>query len=398
MAGKLTVMDQMLMYRPGAGMPSGANDMMSKMVELIKNKFPEPMMAVWVCTERCNLKCRYCHLVDGEPVEGVKELSTEKAKQLINEVADAGVKVFMFSGGEALLREDIIDLVKCGNERGMEMYLSTNGTLMGNGILKGLKEVELKGLYVCLDASTKETYKNIKGVDCFDTIIESVKEANQLGIEICMTMAVTKENEHEISSFVDLCIALGVKAVYFWDPIAPEEYCSQVFSLKERESFRKSLYYRSKDVKDKIALIGKPCSGQWMRVLLEESKKGEDVMENMRFKMMAKMSGGCLSARYQCGISPMGELLPCGATVGKGCGNILEEGLINLWRNSEVMQKIRNREINGKCGQCKYKDVCGGCRVTAWLNTGDYLSSDPTCVYANEGKGEENREGLYISM
>lgn len=396
MAGKLSVMDQMLMYRPGAGMPSGAGDMMSKMVELIKNKFPEPMMAVWICTERCNLKCRYCHLVDGELHGEAKELSAEKAKQLINQVADAGVKVFMFSGGEALLRDDIVNLVKCGTERGMEMYISTNGTLMDNAILKVLKESGLKGVYICLDASTKESYKNIKGVNCFDAILENIKEANQLGIEVCMTMAVTKENEHEISPFVDLCISLEAKSIYFWDPIAPEEYCPQVFSIKERASFLESLYYRSKEVKEKIALMGKPCSGQWMRTLLEESKKGDDVMENMRFKMMARMSGGCLAARYQCGISPMGELLPCGATVGQSCGNILEEGLINLWQNSEVMQKIRNREIEGKCGECKYKDVCGGCRVTAWLSTGNYLSSDPTCVYANEDG--ENREGLHIAM
>jgi len=100
------------------------------------------------------------------------------------------------------------------------------------------------------------------------------------------------------------------------------------------------------------------------------------------FRKFAEYAGGCATGLTYCGLSPEGNMLPCAPATDINLGNILTDGLESVWVNNPILQKVRDRShVIGKCGVCYHKLICGGCRVTAFGETGNWLSSDPSCPY-----------------
>ncbi len=384
MEQKLSLFKAMFMYRPRAGGQVGTRELMTEMSGNVKNNFPYPLMTNWLCNAKCNYKCFYCALTDENYRQKERELGTGEAKQLIDKVVESGIKAFIINGGEPLLREDIFELIEYANSKDLEVSVSSNMSLMTEEVLQKLKKAGLYNIIVSLDASTKETYSRSKGVDLFDTVLGNIKRAAGMGFQITATMGVTKDNEDEFEKFVYLCIEHNVSTALIWMPIASREKdIGRVLNARERFEFFEKIYHLSKELYDRIALLGHPCDGQWLLTLLRLSKK--NIMEHLKFKMISNMSKGCQASTYVVGLSLEGNIFPCGATMGdkgESVGNIFKDGLLNVWQNSDTMLKIRNRELKGKCNDCKQKKICGGCRVVAWLSTGDYLESDPTCIHA----------------
>jgi radical SAM protein with 4Fe4S-binding SPASM domain len=94
---------------------------------------------------------------------------------------------------------------------------------------------------------------------------------------------------------------------------------------------------------------------------------------------------GCLAGVNFCFIGAEGTVQPCGYFQ-VDCGNVRREDFLDIWRNSPTLQLIRRRETyKGKCGQCEYVRVCGGCRARAYEATGDPLGADPLCAYLPVG-------------
>lgn len=393
---ELGIMSQMFLYRPGARMQFDGSAMMTEMLDLVKQGFPRPMLVGWHCTPRCNLACKYCLV----PVAGARspELDHTDALRLIQAVANAGVKAFTFTGGEPLLRADLVELVAFSVKQGMETYLMSNGVLLSNTVVTALKTAGLRGLYISGDAPDRKLWAAIKGYDYFPQVVQSIQQAKSLGIDVYMTMGVTKQNLEQFDAYVDLAVELRANAVYVWCPMAPPEYAHTVLNPQERHAFERRLYLKSKTYRNKLPLLMQPCYGNWTRTLVAMAQEEGNQMEVMRFEMMEKMTGGCMAARWMCGISPEGEMLPCGADDGIAAGNVLEEGLINLWQNSPIMRAVRNREVKGLCGTCQLKETCGGCRVNAYLATGDVLETDYTCILAAEAAQNRVGQGLQINV
>jgi radical SAM protein with 4Fe4S-binding SPASM domain len=92
-------------------------------------------------------------------------------------------------------------------------------------------------------------------------------------------------------------------------------------------------------------------------------------------------SKGCLAGLGVLFVGHQGDVFPCGYLPVK-CGNVLDEKLSDIWYGSEDLARMRDsNELEGKCGVCGYKQVCGGCRGRAYASTGNYMAEEPFCAY-----------------
>lgn len=99
---------------------------------------------------------------------------------------------------------------------------------------------------------------------------------------------------------------------------------------------------------------------------------------------MSAMTRGCLAGIGVCFISNEGEVQPCGY-LPLSAGNVTSTHFSEIWENSELFTRLRDfNALTGKCGDCEYKAVCGGCRARAFYETGDFLTPEPYCLYEPE--------------
>lgn len=168
---------------------------------LLKDSFDRPVSNIRISvTPRCNLNCIYCHR-EGE-VKPEKELSKEEIAEILRVAAKFGIRSVKFTGGEPLLREDIVDIVR-SVPPGMESSMTTNGTLLAR-YAKDLKAAGMKRVNVSLDSVNHETYKKITGRDDLDKVFAGIKAALEAGLTpIKINMVVLKGiNDHEIDDFL----------------------------------------------------------------------------------------------------------------------------------------------------------------------------------------------------
>jgi len=162
----------------------------------------------WNCTRACNLKCVHCYLDAGSPAE--EELSTGEALRLISSVAELGAKSLVFTGGEPLLRKDLLKLIQHTHDLGIHPVLATNGTLLTNATLKILKRVGA-GVAFNLPALDGTIYSTFTGVDSKnkDTVLETIQECLRDGLQCTLGVAVTNLNLGEVIKIVELARRLG---------------------------------------------------------------------------------------------------------------------------------------------------------------------------------------------
>ena len=168
---------------------------------LLKDSYDRPVSNIRISiTPRCNLKCIYCHR-EGE-VKPEAELSLEEIREILRVSAKFGIRSVKFTGGEPLLRKDIIDIVR-SVPPGMESSMTTNGILLAQ-YAKGLKAAGMKRVNVSIDSIIPETYKRITGHDSLNKVLEGVQAALDAGLTpIKINMVVLEGiNDHEIDDFL----------------------------------------------------------------------------------------------------------------------------------------------------------------------------------------------------
>jgi radical SAM protein with 4Fe4S-binding SPASM domain len=97
-----------------------------------------------------------------------------------------------------------------------------------------------------------------------------------------------------------------------------------------------------------------------------------------RTKSLTEFIGGCGAGRLYCGMEPNGDIEPC-VFIPIKLGNIREQSLVDIWRNSPVLKQIRSRDAFEGCGECEYKYICGGCRARAYAYFNNLQGPDPAC-------------------
>ena len=166
----------------------------SHLLQFSKDKKP---VVVWNMTKRCNLKCVHCY-AQAVPVDGADDISTEQAKTMIDDLAAYGAPVMLFSGGEPLVRKDLVELASHATSKGMRAVISTNGTLITKEKARELKGVGLSYVGISLDGM-EEVHDRFRGVPgAFRKALEGVANCQAEGLKVGLRFTINKRNVGEI--------------------------------------------------------------------------------------------------------------------------------------------------------------------------------------------------------
>ncbi len=330
----------------------------------------------WETTRRCNLSCVHCRALPAED-KPTNELSLSEIRAALGQVAAVARPLLIVTGGEPLLREDLFEIIAAARSQGFPVVVATNGTLLTSQLARRLREAGVLRISVSLDgagADTHDAFRRSPGA--FAAALRGIAAAREAGLPFQVNMTLTAETAVELADMVALCQRLGAAALHLFvlvptgrarllpvpalDPARYEELLERVCDLATQEEL---------DVRV-------TCGPQFARVARQ---RAPDLVHQVEGRGPGVT--GCLAGVNFCFIGAEGEVQPCGYFQ-VSCGNVREQPFRDIWEHSPVFQAIRDRRAyKGKCGQCEYVRVCGGCRARAYEATGDYLETDPLCAY-----------------
>lgn len=325
------------------------------------------MLISWNTTFACNLGCKHCYRDAG--AKGNDELSTEQGKRLLDQIALAGFKIIILSGGEPLMRPDIYNLISYARNIGLRPVLGTNGTLLTEETAANLKQAGLFVAGISLDSlqpDLHDDFRQQKGA--WEKTVDSMINCRKVGLSFQIHTTAMTWNESEILKITDFAVDIGARAhhIFFLVPTGRGK--------EIEDNTLKTVQYEKllNDILDKQALVPielKPtCAPQFMRIA---KQKG----------MNTRFTKGCLAGTAYCVVLPNGDVHPCPYLPMK-LGNVKETDFNVIWRDSEVLNRLRHEPLTGSCGTCGFADICGGCRARAYYySDGDYLSEEPWCSF-----------------
>lgn len=337
-------------------------------------------LVAWETTRRCNLSCKHCRAVaEDHPYDN--ELDTKTSFQLLEQIKQVGDPIVILTGGEPLLRDDIFDISDYGTKLGLRMVMAPNGTLITEDNARKMKESGIKRISVSLDGSTAQTHDAFRGLEnAFENSIKGIETAKKAGIEFQINTTITKTNLDQIPKLLKLAEDLGAVAhhIFLLVPTGRGKYIvDSEINAKEYEETLNWFY----DQRDKTKLqLKATCAPHYYRILRQRAKK-EGKKVNFETHGLDAVTRGCLAGTGFCFISHVGRVQTCGF-LDVECGDITKQSFQDVWENSQVFNKMRNfNNLEGECGKCEYKNVCGGCRARAYEATGNYLAQEPLCSY-----------------
>ena len=346
----------------------------------------------WNITRLCNLKCQHCYLPAGfvdtnEFPDGYyrdAELSQSQCFRVIDEIAEINPNILLIlTGGEPLLRPDILEISDYAARTGFLVVMGTNGIMLNEQTVQKMQEHGISGAGISLDSVNPVNHDKFRGLEgAWEGLMRGIENLKRANLDFLVQTSVMRWNYDEIPQIVELASQLGAKVLnlYFLVKtgrgktvmdITPAQYEKMLSTLFELQA-----KYANK------MLISAKCAPHYKRVIYEQKSDSPF--------LQTYPSGTCPCGIYYCRITPEGDLTPC-PYMPVSVGSLKEESFVKLWNRSKVFQELRNRELlEGKCGACEFRDVCGGCRARAYAENGNYLAEDPSCEYQPGQHGNQN--------
>jgi AdoMet-dependent heme synthase len=339
-----------------------------------------PRLIAWEVTRTCNLSCIHCRAAaQDRSYEG--ELSTAEAFALLDNVASFAKPIIILTGGEPLLRPDIFEIAAYGKTKGFRMTMAPNGTLITPEKARQMKEAGIERISISIDGATAAAHDAFRQVPgAFDGALRGIAYARQADVEFQINTSITQQNLAELPAIQELAVKLGAVAHHIFLLVPTGRGKDLAEQAITAQQYEKTLHWFYEQ-KDQVPLqLKATCAPHYYRILRQRARADGRKVDVQTFGLDA-MTRGCLGGIGFCFISHVGQVQPCGY-LELNCGNSREKPFREIWENSEIFKKLRDPSLyQGKCGQCEYLRVCGGCRARAYENTGDFLAPEPLCLY-----------------
>ncbi len=390
------------------------------------NGASKPRLIFWEVTKGCNLRCVHCRATATELMSPT-DLPTEKAKNIIDQIAAFANPILVLSGGEPLYRRDIFELASYATAKGIRVALATNGTLVDKGIAKKIVDAGVKRVSISLDGADAKTHDSFRGIPgAFDNALQGLKNLRELGMGVQINMTVARHNAHHLPAVLELARSIGADALHtcLLVPVGCGVEIADREMVPPEEYERMLNWFYDKSLEGDIELKA-TCAPHYFRVVRQRRAQERREAERMPVNVagigptdalmpggtgvvinknvaghpgripkghhtghpgsvpdgMNAMTKGCLAGTGVCFISHEGEVFPCGYLPMKS-GDLRTQSFADIWNNSEVFEQLRDTgNLKGKCGCCEFRNVCMGCRARAYAATGDMLDEEPFCVY-----------------
>ena len=349
-------------------------------------KMPDiPRLIFWELTKQCNLTCQHCR-AEAEDINYSGELSLDQVTGVIDDIADFASPILVLTGGEPLYRGDIFDIATYARDKGLRVALASNGTMIDETVAERIVDSGIARVSISIDGSDAQTHDTFRGIaGSFDEAVAGARLLKAKGIEFQFNTTITKRNVDQIDEILRFAEAEGAAALHIFMLVpvgcGVEIAETDMISSERYEEVLHWFYDRSKETDLEFKAT---CAPHYYRVIRQRAKE-EGRSLSFEEDGMAAMTRGCLAGSGVCFISHRGDVQPCGY-LPMVAGNVMQTPFAEIWQGSELFQTLRDvQKLDGKCGACGYRMVCGGCRARAHYATGDYLDEEPYCVYEPKG-------------
>ena len=400
----------------------------------------KPRLIFWEVTKGCNLRCIHCRASATE-LSSPKDLSTQAAMGIIDQIAEAYNPILVLSGGEPLYRSDIFQLASHATEKGLRVALATNGTQVTKEVARMIVDAGVKRVSISLDGADAVTHDSFRGIPgAYDAAVQGLRNLKALGMSVQINMTIARHNATQLPEVLQLAKSLGADALHTFllvpvgcgvdiaaeQMVPPEEYermlnwfydqslaggielkatCAPHYFRVVRQ--RRAAERRSATAHEAAAAVAHNPSAIGPTEALMPGGTGISLRPNGGAPVghhtghpsghpsdMNAMTKGCLAGTGVCFISHEGEVFPCGY-LPVIAGDLRKQRFVDIWRDAEVFNALRDTgNLKGKCGCCEFRNVCMGCRARAFAATGNYLDEEPFCVYEPKMKTLEKKGEL----
>ncbi|MDZ7698374.1 MAG: 12,18-didecarboxysiroheme deacetylase [Deltaproteobacteria bacterium] len=366
-----------------------SKDLPSHLLQFSEDKKP---VVVWNVTRACNLSCVHCY-ARADTAKQPNELTREQGLTLIDDLADFGVPVVLFSGGEPLMRPDLVDLAKHAVNHGMRAVISTNGTLITREKAEQLKAIGLSYVGISLDGigAVNDRFRGKKGA--FDDAMVGIAHCQAAGLKVGLRFTINRMNVAEIPRIFDLLEDQNIPRVCFYHLVYAGRGTGLVDEDLDHQQTRKAvdlIMDRTKDLHDKgfekeVLTVDNHADGPYvyLRMLAENDPRAGEVYQ------LLKMNEGNSSGRGIGCVSWDGSVHADQFWRHKSFGNVLDRPFSRIWSDlsDPLMAQLKEKQLHvkGRCQRCRWLDICAGnFRVRAEAVTEDIWGEDPACYLTEQ--------------
>jgi radical SAM protein len=361
-----------------------------------------PFTVAWEITRACALRCVHCR-AEAQPKRDPRELTTEEGFRLIDQIAEIGGPILVLTGGDPMMRRDIFDFITyAAKDRGLRVALSPSATaLVTRERLRRARDAGVTRTHISLDGATQESHDNFRqSPGSFQRTLEIMDDLRDLGMSLQIGTTVSRYSLHELDAIADIAARYGAVMLNFFflvptgrgtaeDMISPEAHeriFNWMYDLAKTAPF---------DVRTTAAQHYRRVVIQRRRQeMAEAAARGEKVAAGPGGSMHLTGAGysfaGGLGQSTMKGvndgngfafISHIGEVCPSGF-LQIPAGSVRRQSFVEIYRHSPLFRELRDyTKLKGRCGACDFRDVCGGSRARAFAVTGDYMETEPYCIY-----------------
>lgn len=371
-----------------------SGDLPSHLLQFSMDKKP---VVVWNVTRACNLNCVHCYARADEQ-KHEREMTREQGLEVIDDLADFGVPVILFSGGEPMMRGDLLDLARYAVSKGMRAVISTNGTLISMEKAEALKDIGLSYVGVSLDGMEEihDRFRGKKGA--FQDALKGIRNCQAVGLKVGLRFTINRINMTEIPAIFDLLEELRIPRVCFYHLVYSGRGSDLVEQDLDHEETRRVvdlIMDRTRDLHERgmekeVLTVDNHADGPYLyqRMVREGDPRAQEVLE------LLKMNEGNNSGRGIGCISWDGSVHADQFWRHHSFGNVTERPFSEIWSDlsDPLMAKLKDKKkhVKGRCAECRWLDICAGnFRVRSEAVTGDIWAPDPACYLTDEEIAEE---------
>ncbi|MFC6784614.1 TIGR04347 family pseudo-SAM/SPASM protein [Halobaculum halobium] len=369
--------------------------------EQIRERKQERPVVVWNGTKRCNLSCSHCYAgADVGAAPG--ELTTAEAKGMLDELADYGAPVVLFSGGEPLVREDLPELVAHASDAGIRPVLSTNGTLLTRDRARELRDAGLAYAGISVDGrrEVNDAFRGQEGA--FDAAVDGIEACLDVGLKTGLRYTVTDDTVPDMEAVVDLLTDVGVDRFCFYHlayggrgvpdaDITPETRRDAVERLVDL-----TRQYHEDGEEIETLLVGNYCDAAY---LVEYARREFGPERAERVRRYLEVNGGDPAGERVADIDYQGNVHATQFWQSYSLGNVRDRPFGDIWEDESnpLIDRLRDRpdSLGEECRSCAYSDICrGASRLRALTVDGEFGARDPQCYLTPDERAGDGAFGV----
>ncbi len=339
-----------------------------------------PYLVALNLTRRCNLACAHCYLDAGMRCDGGdEELRTDEVTALIDDIAGLSDEIMVvLTGGEPLMRPDIMDIARRATGHGLMTVVGTNGIGLTTDRVADLQAAGVQAVGISLDSLDPDYHDGFRGLSgAWARTMAGIDACRRAGLMFQIHFSVTDDNEDELDHMIAFARDAGaaVLNVFFLVCTGRGEKVTNI-SAAGYERVLQRLIAAAREESE--LLVRARCAPHFKRMALEAVPPLPVTLTH------GYEAGGCLAGTRYCRVTPEGEVTPC-PYMESSAGSVRERDFAAIWRDAPVFAALRAPRLEGRCGDCEYARLCGGCRARPLARSGNIMGEDFLCDYAPQG-------------